>query len=96
MKKVQRAHYVAIMWGNASQSDPTDGIDPKDYGWKCDEEGIYSPVWYDGPAIPDKIFPDTDAEAVAEETDIEEYVYIYDQQSSDEECWNGDSEDNDF
>ena len=53
-------------------------------------------MWYDGPAIPDKIFPDTDADAVAEETDIEEYVYIYDQQSSDEECWNGDSEDNYF
>ena len=40
-------------------SDPSNVIDFKDYGWKCDKGRIYSPAWYDGSAIPDNIFPDT-------------------------------------
>lgn len=90
MKKVERAHYVAIMWGNAFRPDPTDGLNPEDYGWKC-QDGIYQPVWYNGASIPDKIFPEAAAD-VQEEADIEEYANIDDQPSSDEEGWSSDTD----
>ena len=32
--KMQRAHYISIIWGNADSAHPGNGLDPLNYGWK--------------------------------------------------------------
>lgn len=54
-KKVQRAHYVSIMWGNADSAEPGQDLDPVNFGWKCDN-GLYSCDWFAGSPVPDDLF----------------------------------------
>ena len=51
-KKVQRAHFVSIIWGNADLPYPGNGLDPVNYGWKK-SNGYYAPEWFSGPPVPD-------------------------------------------
>ncbi|XP_014677384.1 PREDICTED: uncharacterized protein LOC106817234 [Priapulus caudatus] len=53
--KVQRAHYVSIIWGNADSPQPDQDLDPLQYGWK-NENRHYVPDWFPGPAEPDNLF----------------------------------------
>ena len=72
-KKLLRAHFISIIWGNASSAKPADGLNPLDYGWK-EDNGKFVPDWYTGPAMPDELFEgdiielneNVDGDAVAE------------------------------
>lgn len=59
-KKLQRAHYISILWGAADTAIPDDGVDPQDFGWK-ETNGCLTPVWFEGPHMPDKVFREVDA-----------------------------------
>ena len=93
-KKIRRAHYVSIMWGNAESSNPTDGLNPERYGWKM-EDGCLVPDWFDGPVIPADIFhdkQDTDLDtADPQAVDGDEY----DDGSSTDSEWSDDSVESD-
>ena len=50
-KKIQRSQMIAIVWFNADQPNPNEGLDPADYGWyKAGHSFV--PKWYDGPPLP--------------------------------------------
>lgn len=53
--KFLRTQYVATLWSRASTPVPGDSLCPTNHGWAV-RDGILVPVWYDGPAIPDKLF----------------------------------------
>ncbi|KAK6168800.1 hypothetical protein SNE40_019977 [Patella caerulea] len=58
--KLQRAHFVSIIWGRADSADPGHGLDPLQFGWSK-KNGCCSPEWFLGPAMPDNIFDDVDS-----------------------------------
>ncbi|CAM1329216.1 Uncharacterised protein r2_g3830 [Pycnogonum litorale] len=51
-KHIQRAAYVASMWANAHEADPSMGMSPYENGWTKDKEGINVPEWFDGEIEP--------------------------------------------
>ena len=54
-KKLQRAHYVAVLWCNANTASPDQGLSPTDYGWSVKDD-LLQPIWFDGPATPSALF----------------------------------------
>lgn len=56
-KKLQRAHYVTILWNHINFACPDQGLSPTDYGWSANGN-LLQPVWFDGPALPDALFTD--------------------------------------
>ena len=42
---------IAMMWYNADQPNPCEGLDPIDFGW-CKVEKSFTPNWYEGAPIP--------------------------------------------
>lgn len=54
-KKLQRAHYVALLWSHAHTASPDQGLSSTDYGWSI-KGGLLQPVWFDGPPVPDSLF----------------------------------------
>ncbi|CAL4180456.1 unnamed protein product, partial [Meganyctiphanes norvegica] len=58
-KKIQRAHYVSILWGNADSPYPGHGLDPVNYGWIL-RNGYYAPDWFSGPSISNDLFQESD------------------------------------
>ena len=53
--KMQRAHFISILWGNADSAHSGNGLDPLNYGWK-EKNGYYTPDWFFRPALPDYFF----------------------------------------
>ena len=53
--KVQRAHYISIVWGNADTPQPANAMDPLEYGWAQQGNDCLTPVWFQGPPLPDDI-----------------------------------------
>ncbi|XP_030837116.1 uncharacterized protein LOC105437992 [Strongylocentrotus purpuratus] len=94
--KIRRTQYVATSWTRASNARPTEGISPTDYGWQT-KGSLLVPRWFDGPAIPEKLFPCNEEAIEAEEStgNIEEGI-VEEQNNtldlSSDEAWTEDSE----
>ena len=67
--KLQRAHYVTIIWGNADNPNPDYNLEPLQFGWK-EDRGCYTPDWYSGATLPVDLF-----KAVEKECDEDEIVH---------------------
>ncbi|XP_041481075.1 uncharacterized protein LOC121428475 [Lytechinus variegatus] len=52
--KVRRTMYVARLWMRAVTSFPCENLSPIDHGWAV-EDNILAPLWFEGPAIPEKL-----------------------------------------
>ena len=94
--KFLRTQYVATLWSRASTAIPGDDLSPTNYGWTV-RDGILVPVWYDGPAIPDKLFGNGRDDAEDLETDISDDEPEQDSINetpviSDDELWSEDSD----
>lgn len=64
---LKRVEFVAKMWADADQSELVQHPSADD-GWTLDE-GIYNPIWFDGPQLPDALVPDDNEAANSEEND---------------------------
>ena len=85
-KKVQRAHYVSLVWGKADSPSPCNYLDPCCYGWQC-KEGAYEPLWFEGNAVPEdtsQIFGQ-ESEETGDDISVEE---------AEDEPWSDDDSDN--
>lgn len=94
--KLLRAHFISIIWGNAYSSEPADGLSPLDYGWK-DDEGMFVPDWFQGPAMPDELFKsDIEASSRQEENaaadDDDGTEFDYADVSGSDKAWSSDDE----
>ena len=49
--KIKRSQYVAITWSNADQPNPTEGMNPEEYGW-YKVGNSFLPKWYEGSPLP--------------------------------------------
>lgn len=92
-KKLQRAHYVTVLWSHANLACPDQGLSPTDYGWSA-KGNLLQPVWFDGPAIPDALFRDgddneSDIDSTEDEEDAADYIHL---EISDGEAWSEDSD----
>lgn len=74
--KLQRAHYVSIIWGNADTAYPPQ-LDPLQYGWSIKNQ-CYVPEWFEEPALPD----DLQESQIDDQTD----------DSDDSNAWSDDSD----
>lgn len=54
-KKLQRAHYVTVLWSHANTASPDQGLSPTDYGWSVKSD-LLQPTWFDGLPAPDSLF----------------------------------------
>ena len=93
-KKLQRAHYISILWGNGDSPHPGNNLDPLNYGWKK-ENGEYTPDWYTGPVMPDDLFHEVEGEegdVNENEEDTHELNEEEEEDSDVENSWNVDSE----
>lgn len=104
-KKLQRSHYVTILWNQANLACPGQGLSPTDYGWSTNGN-LLQPVWFDGSALPDALFnrqdnrknDSIDACNASDETtivdskddDVDVGDYFHPDQS-DDEAWSEDS-----
>ena len=71
-KKLQRAHYVTLLWSHAHTAFPAQGLSPTDYGWSIKRD-LLLPTWFDGPSVPDSLFSshvDVDIEEELEASDL--------------------------
>ena len=69
--KMQREHFISILWGNANSAHPGHGLDPLNYRWK-ENNCYYTPDWLLAPAFPDYPFH----EGKREEDYIEDQAYV--------------------
>ncbi|KAK4317433.1 hypothetical protein Pmani_011441 [Petrolisthes manimaculis] len=92
--KLQRAHFVSIVWGNTESAHPDGELDPCDYGWQM-KGGNYVPVWFSGPSVPCDLFEDEETTDVADQevqNGTEDDVAEYEESNSESEVeWNDDS-----
>ena len=95
--KLQRAHYVSLIWGSVESANPAYQRDPLEYGWK-DKDGCYIPDWFSGPPYPDNLFTiveDLPAENESgdqlEDTDVDAEFDELDDSGS-EAAWSDDSD----
>ena len=42
---------ISKAWGKADTANPSQDLNPEDYGWEKDGD-IFRPVWFDGPSLP--------------------------------------------
>ena len=80
--KIKRASFVARMWAKADQNH-IDSHPAEADGWLC-EQGLYEPVWFDGPQMPDTLVP-TQNEIENDEDDEVESVSDGDMSSDEDE-----------
>lgn len=85
-KKLQRAHYFTIIWGNADSAHPAFGLDPLSYGWK-EQNGFYTPEWFEGSARPDYLIKRQQEHSV----EIDD-LFDDDDGESSEDAWSDDSD----
>lgn len=87
-KKLQRAHLISMIWGNADSAHPGEGLDPQNFGWK-EIDGCYAPEWFSGPPMPGDLFQED------EDEEQEEYIEDYENGDSDfANVFDGDNETN--
>ena len=94
--KVRRTQYVATIWTRACDAYPAEGMSPVDYGWETKEE-VLVPKWFEGSAIPEKLFSDHQEDVEDDQTteDIEGGVLDEPNNPEDvssDEVWTEDSE----
>lgn len=91
--KIQRAHYVAIIWGNADSTQPAQGLDPLQYGWTTTREGHYIPDWFPGAVEPDWLFREnnTSEQTTQQSDDVDDPDDEIDNDSESELEWSDDS-----
>ena len=58
-RKVQRVHYIGIIWGNADGAQQAQGLNLLHHGWTTNIEGHYISDWFTGPAEPDYLSCDS-------------------------------------
>lgn len=98
--KLQRAHFISILWGNADSAHPGLGLDPLNYGWK-ENNGYYTPDWYLGHAMPDYLFQEEEREEditvnlQSVQPDVAAEFDDDDDDSCSEIAWSDDSENDD-
>ena len=51
--KMQRAHFISILWGNADSAHPGNGVGSSELRMER-KNGYYT--WFFGPALPDYLF----------------------------------------
>lgn len=92
-KKLQRAHFISVLWGNADLPHPGNGLDPLQYGWK-DKNGCYTPDWFSGPSIPDDLFEEGSDDSVEDQSGQPDEAIAFDNadDSNSELAWSDDSE----
>lgn len=83
-KKIQRAHFISNVWGNADSPYPDQGMNPVDFGWKLNN-GFYIPEWFLGPHLPNDILLEVE-DHQSNEPDVEPEV------DDSELPWSDDSE----
>ena len=54
--KILRAHYVSMVWANATTPSPANGLAPCEYGWTLNDNSQLRPLWFDGPEVPEILF----------------------------------------
>lgn len=84
MCHLKRVAFVARMWADADQSQLAQHPSVED-GWTLDD-GIYNPIWFEGPQLPDALVPDENEESEENDDSLEAT-------SSDEEGEASDNED---
>ena len=95
--KMQRAHFISIIWGNADSARPGHGLyHLMNHGWK-EKNGYYTPDLFLSPALLGYLF----LEGEQEEDSIEDHqsdqpdvntVFENDDDSNSENAWSDDSE----
>ena len=60
-KKMQLAHFISILWGNADSAHPRHSLDTLNYRWK-EKKSYNTPDWFLGHALPDYIFHEGERE----------------------------------
>ena len=100
-KKLQRAHYVTVLWNRADTAYPGQDLSPTDYGWSADGTLLF-PTWFEGPAIPDVLFgtgSNNNKEAQSDRNHAKRPIdhdmegdEISEDEVSDDEPWSEDSE----
>lgn len=84
---IKRAQFVAKLWKRADTTNPTDGSNPTDYGWKI-SENCFEPAWYDGSPVPDFLVPhSTDSGDSPDQTSTDDEVS--------DDPWSEESDDSD-
>ena len=53
---------VTLIWGSSDTAHPSEGLNPEDSGWEK-VNGVYRPVWFDGPPLPENLRNDENPEA---------------------------------
>ena len=43
---IKRANFVSLLWSRAESINPSDGLDPLEYGWQLDDNNHHVPIWY--------------------------------------------------
>ena len=82
------------MWGGADLADPSQDLNPMDYGWN-DQNGYYIPDWFSGPTLPDYLFYEGDVDGSTEDpqNDQSDLITESDFDDASSECsWTNDSE----
>ena len=51
-KHISRANYLSQMWSLLYTTDPKKDLDPLDFSWTVNENGLYVPLWFTGPRLP--------------------------------------------
>ena len=91
-KKIQRAQYLSILWHRADKQNPSDGLDPTQFGWKKDEKA-FIPEWFEGSSVPMVLIQNTTnvAETVTCSDDIDhdesDDQWTDDESASDEDTY---------
>ena len=73
IQQIKRAWYVAKLYKNATEEDPTHPLTPLDYGWEL-SDGKMQIKWYEGVQVPlemEELIEDEE-ETDDEETDVED------------------------
>ena len=82
---------MSSIWTKAPGKEPSQGLSPADYGWEK-VEGTWSPIWYRGSPLPEKL-NDGDSREVEEEPDEDEVEEEPDEDEVEEEPWSEDDTD---
>lgn len=93
-KKLERAHLISIIWGNADSAKPGHGLEPQNYGWK-EKDGFFTQEWFLGDAMPDYLFrqmENGENNTESQEKNQPDEVSAFDDDDGDCNAWSDDSE----
>ncbi len=89
--KIRRTQFVATLWTHAATPVPGDGLSPTDYGW-CVSDNLLTPIWFEGPTIPDTLFSDNTSGNMEIEDGNSELDTDDDLDTESDEAWSEDSD----